>query len=59
MRHVSVTHFVKTPYTIVSIKWEVSRPAGSGSTECEAWRAQYEIEKLEKAGYRVLSVEKA
>jgi tetrahydromethanopterin S-methyltransferase subunit H len=44
------------PRDLISIKWEVSNPVGSGSTECEAWRWQYEIEKLEQSEYKVVGV---
>lgn len=57
MKHIDATRFVHSPYTIISIRWEVD--GASGSTECEAWRGQYEIERLEAAGYRVISVEAA
>lgn len=47
---------IKNPRQVISIKWEVTNPDGSGSTECEAWRGQYEIENLTRCGYTVLSV---
>lgn len=50
---------IRSPHHLVSIRWEVDNPAGSGSTECEAWRGQYEIDCLTRAGYRILSVEVA
>ena len=50
-----VSKWCKDPYQMVSIKWEVDN--ASGSTETEAWQAQAQIEKLEKAGYRIISVE--
>lgn len=59
LRHIDVRHFVKSPETMVSIQWETENPAASGSTECQAWRGQYEIEKLEKSGYKVLTVKPA
>lgn len=49
--------FVRGPYVIVSIAWEVDGEfPGSGSTECEAWRGQYEIDQLEQSGYRITGV---
>jgi len=45
---------VRSPLDKVRIKWEVD--GSSGSTICEAWRGQYEIDCLVKAGYEVLSV---
>jgi hypothetical protein len=56
MKHIDVSRWVKSPRQIVSIKWEIPEHNASGSTECEAWRAQYEIECLERAGYTVLDV---
>ena len=40
---------------MVSIKWEVG--GHSGSTECPASRAPYEVEALARAGYKVLCIE--
>lgn len=53
MKHIKLP-FVKTPRDMVSIAWEVD--GVSGSTECEAWRGQYEIECLERAGYSITGV---
>lgn len=53
MRHIP-TSWVKDPHQIVSIKWVVD--GSSGSTECEAWHGQHEIEELERAGYRILDI---
>ena len=47
--------FVHTPRCPVCISWE-TLDGYSGSTTCEAWRGQYEIEKLEKAGYVIRSI---
>jgi len=47
---------IRSPHDVVSIKWEEN--GASGSTECEAWRAQHEIDQLEAAGYKVIDVEK-
>ena len=33
-----VAGFIRSPHQMISIKSEVDNPAGSGSTECEAWR---------------------
>lgn len=52
-----VAGFIRSPNQMISIKWEVDNPVGSGSTECEAWRGQYEIDCLTRAGYRVLSID--
>ena len=38
-----------TPRTPVTIYWEVD--GCSGSTTCQAWRGQYEIDRLQSAGY--------
>ena len=45
---------IRRPEQLVSIAWEVDN--SSGSTECEAWRGQYEIDCLIKAGYKINSV---
>lgn len=50
-----VAGFIRSPNQLISIKWEVDN--ASGSTECEAWRGQYEIDGLTRAGYRVLSID--
>lgn len=50
-----VSKWCKDPHQMVIIKWEVDD--ASGSSEIEAWQAQAQIEKLEKAGYRIISVE--
>lgn len=46
--------WVRSPHDMVSIEWEVD--GSSGSTQCEAWRGQHEIDKLERAGYRITDV---
>lgn len=43
-----------TPLTRLQIDWEVD--GSSGSTICEAWRVQHEIDRLQAAGYTVLEV---
>lgn len=48
------TGWINSPHQIISIKWEVD--GASGSTECEAWRGQWEIECLEHAGYTIVDV---
>lgn len=45
---------IRSPRDVVSIGWEVD--GGSGSTDCEAWRVQHEMDKLTAAGYRLVSV---
>jgi len=52
-----VAGLIRSPHQLISIKWEVDN--ASGSTECEAWRGQHEIDCLTRAGYTVLSVELA
>lgn len=46
---------IRSPHDVISIKWECY--GASGSTECEAWRGQHEIESLERAGYSIKSIE--
>ncbi len=53
-RHINVQHFVRDPYASVRIMWEVG--GTSGSTECEAWQAQGEVESLERSGYTIVDV---
>lgn len=48
------TPWLRSPHDMVSIEWEVD--GASGSTQCEAWRGQREIDKLERAGYRITAV---
>ncbi len=52
---IRVGGIVKTPDQLVIISWEVDN--SSGSTICQAWRGQYEIECLVRAGYKVLGVD--
>lgn len=49
-----VAGIIKSPHDIVRISWEVD--GSSGATECQAWRGQYEIDCLSKAGYSIKSV---
>ena len=49
--------FIRSPQQQISIKWEVG--GYSGSTECQAWEGQHEIDQLTKSGYQVLSIENA
>lgn len=56
-RHIDVSGWIKSPHQRISIKWECD--GASVSTECEAWRGQFAIEELERAGYVVLTVEAA
>lgn len=53
-RKIDLRAFVKTPFDIVSIEWEVD--GSSGSTQCEAWRGQYDIDCLMSAGYQIIRV---
>lgn len=49
--------FVRTPEQMVSIKWESDDGFSSGSTECQAWRCQYEIDCLDRAGHKILAID--
>lgn len=53
MKHIQ-TSWIRTPHQVIRISWTVD--GASGSTECEAWRGQYEIDSLERSGYVILSV---
>lgn len=44
-----------TQTTPVTIYWEVD--GCSGSTTCQAWRGQYEIDRLQSAGYIIRHIE--
>lgn len=49
-----LTPWIKHPNQVISIRWEVD--GGSGSTECQAWRGQHEIECLQRAGYHIVEI---
>jgi hypothetical protein len=49
-----VAGFIRSANDIILIEWEVDN--ASGSTLCEAWAGQYEIDCLIRAGYRVLQI---
>lgn len=51
-----IAGIIRNPLQLIRINWAVDNPTGSGSTECQAWRGQYEIDSLIRAGYRVLNV---
>jgi hypothetical protein len=51
---IHVAGIIRTPYDMISIYWEDK--GSSGSTQCEAWRGQYEIDCLTRAGLKILSV---
>ena len=53
MRHIKAN--AKTPFDKQVIYWIVDNC--SGSTICEAWKTQYEIECLESAGYKIINIE--
>ena len=53
MKHIKSN--AKTPFDKQVIYWIVDN--SSGSTICEAWKTQYEIGCLEKAGYKIINVE--
>ena len=46
---------VRNAHDMVRIIWEVD--GCSGATECEAWRGQYELDKLQAAGYHIVRLE--
>jgi hypothetical protein len=49
-----VAGLIRSPRQIISIRWESQ--GCSGSTECEAWRGQHEIDRLTIAGHQIKSV---
>jgi len=52
-----IKSYAKTPFCKQIIYWIVN--GSSGNTICEAWKVQYEIDCLERAGYKILGVENA
>lgn len=44
-----------TPHTPVTLYWEVD--GYSGSTTCPAWRGQFELDRLQLAGYYVYNIQ--
>ena len=54
MRAIDLRGVVKSPHDVMEIRWEVD--GASGTTHCEAWRGQHEIDQLVKAGYTIMSV---
>lgn len=51
---IDVRRIIKSPDDIVRISWEVG--GASGSTDAPAWRGQFEIDNLERAGYRITGI---
>lgn len=51
---IDVSGVIKRPDQQITIDWEVD--GSSGSTTCQAWRGQFEIENLMRAGYIILSI---
>lgn len=51
---IHVAGFIREPRQHIRISWTVD--GFSGSTECQAWAGQHEIDGLVKAGYRILSI---
>ena len=53
-RAIDVSRIIKSPDDIMRISWEVD--GASGSTDAPAWRGQFEIDNLERAGYRITGI---
>ena len=51
---IHVAGIIRSPLQMIRISWVVDD--SSGSSECEAWMGQYEIDCLIHAGYKILSV---
>lgn len=51
---IHVAGIIRSPLQMIRINWIVD--GSSGSSECEAWKGQYEIDCLIHAGYKILSV---
>ena len=45
---------VRRPSDKISIFWQVDN--ASGTTNCEAWQGQHEIDCLVKAGYEIIKI---
>lgn len=46
-----VAGIIRSPYERICIHWEIDN--SSGTTHCEAWRGQYELDCLMQAGYKI------
>ena len=51
---IHISAFVSSPHQFINIFWELDK--ASGSTQCEAWRGQHEIDCLKLAGAKILSI---
>lgn len=51
---IHVGGIIRSPHQHISIDWNID--GASGSTQCEAWRGQHEIDCLQLAGAKILSV---
>lgn len=49
-----VAGIIRSPHQLIRINWTVD--AASGSTTCQAWQGQGEIDSLARAGYRIESI---
>lgn len=47
--------WIKSPHQLISIFWNYKGTV-SGSTQCEAWRGQYEIDSFIRAEYTIESI---
>lgn len=45
---------LRSPHDSVTIDWECG--LASGSTTCEAWRGQHEIDGMLRAGYKIVGI---
>jgi hypothetical protein len=52
-----VAGFIRSPHDRVCIRWEVD--GSSGTTYCEAWQGQWELDCMTRAGYQVKSIARA
>lgn len=50
----NVAGIIRSPRQQIVIRWEVN--GASGTTYCEAWRGQYELDGMVRAGYQILSI---
>ena len=51
---IHVAGLIHNPTQLINILWEVD--GCSGSSQCEAWKGQYEIDQLVFAGYHIKGV---
>ena len=49
-----VAGIIRSPHDRVCIRWEVD--GSSGTTYCEAWKVQWELDGMTRAKYQIRSI---